>query len=172
MYFTFLKQRSNWIWPGIGYQGGHSIGPDDDPGGIGLGKISFAEISLGKNSVADDHVRQSDPRASFDQQDPGFSSRIEGPGRIRRKVDPLKYKMRACDEGSSDRGEASRTGLSLNWPGIGNGDGAVFVQLALPAKIEQTESRIAVLLNLGEHDTGAYGVDRARGDEDDVPLLD
>ena len=58
--------------------------------------------------------------------------------------------------------------MSLNWPCIGNGDGAIFVELAAPAVIEQAERRVATLLNLGKHDPGADGVDRAGGDEDDV----
>ncbi|OIQ63594.1 hypothetical protein GALL_548650 [mine drainage metagenome] len=80
--------------------------------------------------------------------------------------------MRASDEDRSHRGEGPKAGLSLYRSGIGNGDGAVFVQLALPAIIEQTESRVAVLLDFGEHDAGAYGVDRAGRDEDDVAFRD
>jgi len=76
--------------------------------------------------------------------------------------------MRACNQDGSDLGEPSRASLSLERPGIGNGDGAVFVQLAVPAMVEQTESCVAVLLNLGEHDTGADGVDCAGRDKDDV----
>ena len=80
--------------------------------------------------------------------------------------------MRACDQRGSDRGEAASASLGLKRPGVGNGDGAVLVQLARPAVVEQTEGRVAVLLNLGEHDPGAYGVDGAGRDEDDVALLD
>src|SRR6476469_2003093 len=80
--------------------------------------------------------------------------------------------MLACDQDRSSGSEASWTELRLNRPGIGNGDGAVFVQLALPAVVKQTEGRIAILLDLGKHDAGAYGVDRTGGDEDDVVCCD
>ena len=80
--------------------------------------------------------------------------------------------MRAGDQGRSGRGETPRDGLSLYRSRIGDRDGAVFVQLALPAIVEQTEGRVAVLLNFGEHDTGADGMDRAGRDEDDVAFRD
>src|SRR5258708_1781849 len=69
-------------------------------------------------------------------------------------------------------GEASRTGLSLSRPRVGNSTGAFFMQFALPAVVEQAECRVATLLNLGEYDAGAYGVDRAGRDEDDVAFRD
>src|SRR4051812_17504432 len=80
--------------------------------------------------------------------------------------------MPACDQGCSSCGEASWTELGLNRPGVGNGDGAFFMQFALPAIVKQAECRVAALLNLGEYDTGANGVDRAGGDEDDVAFCD
>jgi len=86
------------------------------------------------------------------------------------KIDPLKHKMRVGDEHRSGGGETSWRALNSNRPGIGNRDGAVFVQFALPAVIEQPEGRVAALLNLGQHDAGADGVDRAGRNEDDVAL--
>src|SRR5206468_2967517 len=79
---------------------------------------------------------------------------------------------RQRDQGCSSRGEASWTGLGLNRPGVGNSDGAFFMQFALPAIVKQAECRVAALLNLGEYDTGANGVDRSGGDEDDVAFRD
>src|ERR1035437_8985991 len=58
----------------------------------------------------------------------------------------------------------------LTRPGIRNSYGAFFMQFALPAIVEQTECRVAALLNLGKDDTSANGVDRAGRDEDDVAL--
>src|SRR5258708_36826797 len=84
------------------------------------------------------------------------------------KIDPFKHELRARDKDRSTRGEASRTGLSLSRPRIGNSSGAFFMQFALPAVVEQAECRVATLLNLGEHDAGAYGVDRAGTAQDDV----
>ena len=80
--------------------------------------------------------------------------------------------MLASDQGCSSRGEASWIGLDLNRPGVGNSDGAFFMQFALPAIVKQAECRVAALLNLGEYDTGANGVDRSGGDEDDVAFRD
>src|SRR5260370_34030048 len=97
---------------------------------------------------------------------------MECPIRSRRKIDALKYKMRVCDQGRSNGGETLWTGLSSNRPGIGNGDGAVFVQLALPAIVEQTEGRVATLLNLGKHNAGAYRVNCAGRYDDDVVFGD
>ena len=53
-------------------------------------------------------------------------------------------------------------------PRMRNGDPVVFVQFALPAIVEQAECRVAALLNFGEHDAGADGVDGAGRDVDDV----
>ena len=80
--------------------------------------------------------------------------------------------MPARDQDRSSRGEAAWTGLDSNRPGIGNSDGVVFVQFALPAIVEQAECRVAALLNFGKHDTGADGVDRAGRDVDDVAFHD
>ena len=46
------------------------------------------------------------------------------------------------------------------------------MQFALPAVVEQAECRVAALLNFGEHDAGADGVDGAGRDEDDVAFRD
>src|SRR5665647_1347384 len=46
------------------------------------------------------------------------------------------------------------------------------MQFAPPAIVEQAECRVAALLNLGEYDAGADGVDRAGRDEDDVAFGD
>src|SRR5260370_14964953 len=93
---------------------------------------------------------------------------MECPIRSRRKIDALKYKMRVCDQGRSNGGETLWTGLSSNRPGIGNGDGAVFVQLALPAIVEQKEGRVPTLLNLGKHNARAYHLNCAGKYYDDV----
>src|SRR6202000_1245370 len=53
---------------------------------------------------------------------------------------------------------------------IGNGHAVVFVQLALPAVIEQSECRVTALLNFGKHDARADGVTGASRDVDDVAL--
>ncbi len=84
------------------------------------------------------------------------------------EIDPLQNEMLARDENRSGTGKASWTASSLNRPGIGNGYSVVLVQLALSAIVEQAECRVAALLNLREHNAGAYGVDRASRDEEDV----
>ena len=152
----------DWIRSRISDQAAHSGGS-----GLNVGAIRFD-----KDGVADRRAVGPIRARPVDHQDPGFSLGMERPVRIRREVDPLEHKMRACDQGRSSRGETSRTGLGLSRPGIGDGDGVVFVQFALPAIVEQTERRVAVLLNLGEHDAGAYGVDGAGRDEDDVAFRD
>ncbi len=111
------------------------------------------------------------PFPSIDEE-PGFPIGIEPPMRMGLKIDPLEHEMRTCDENAARIGEAPWRRLRLRRPGVGNGDRAVLVQLALPAEIEQAECRVAALLDLGEHDIGADGVDRAGGDEDHVALRD
>src|SRR6187397_2790513 len=51
---------------------------------------------------------------------------------------------------------------------VGDCDAVVDVQFTLSAVVEQAECRVAALLNLGEHDTGADRVDGAGRNEDDV----
>ena len=68
------------------------------------------------------------------------------------KIDPLQNKMLARDQKCSVVRKESWTGLGLSRPGIGSGDGVVFVQLALPPVVEHAEGRIAVLLYLRKHD--------------------
>ena len=53
-------------------------------------------------------------------------------------------------------------------PWVGNSDPVVFVQFALPAIVEQAKCRWPLLLNLGQHDAGADGVDGTGRDVDDV----
>ena len=65
-------------------------------------------------------------------------------------------------------GEAGRIAGRSKRPRMGNGDAIVFVQFALPAIVEQAECRVAALLNFGEHDAGADGVDGAGRDVDDI----
>src|ERR1700687_2037302 len=157
-----MQQGNNGIRSGISDQTAHPIWSNFDASAIGFDK----------NGVTNSGVRQSDPCLPFDHKKPGFLIGIKRPIRIRREIDPLKNEMRACDQDHSSGSEASWTGLSLNRPRIGNGDSAIFVQLALPAIVKQTERHVAMLLDLGEHDAGAYGVDRAGGDEDDVAFYD
>jgi hypothetical protein len=51
-------------------------------------------------------------------------------------------------------------------------DAVVFVQRALPSKIEQAECRVAALLNFSKYDTGTDGVDGACRDVDHIALRD
>src|SRR5258708_2047876 len=106
--FPFLPQRHNWIRSGISHQAAHPIGPNFNADAIGFGK----------DSIADRRVCQANPRVSCDHQDPGFLVGIERPNRNRREIDPLKHKMRACNEDGSSGGEMSWGGLSLNRAGL------------------------------------------------------
>ena len=54
-------------------------------------------------------------------------------------------------------------------PRMRHRDTGVFMQFALPAVVEQTERRVALLLYFGQHDTGADGVDGAGRNVDHVP---
>jgi len=157
----FLQQQHNWIGSGVSNQTPHPIGPDFNAGAIGFGK----------DRIADRRACQANPRMSCDHQDPGFPIGIERPNRIRREIDPLKHKMRACNEDRSSGGEMSWGGLSLNWPDMGSGDGAFLRAAGAAGHSRTAERNVATLLNLGKHDAGAYGVDRAGGDEDDFRLL-
>ena len=76
--------------------------------------------------------------------------------------------MPARDEDRPVRGKARRMAWRSKRPWMGNRDAVVFVQFALPAIVEQAECRVAVLLNFGQHDAGADGVDGAGRNVDDV----
>src|SRR3981081_743830 len=76
--------------------------------------------------------------------------------------------MPAGDEKGSGSGEAGWIARRSKRPGVGHGDAVVFVQFARTAIVEQAEGRVAMLLNFGEHDAGADGVDGAGRDENDV----
>src|ERR1700730_3416222 len=76
--------------------------------------------------------------------------------------------MPAGDEKGSGSGEAGWIARRSKRPGVGHRDAIVFVQFARTAIVEQAEGRVAMLLNFGEHDTGADGMDGAGGNEDDV----
>jgi len=129
----FLQQRHNWIRSGISHQAAHPIGPNFNAGAIGSAKTASPT----------DALAQTNPACPGDHQDPGFLVGIERPDRIRREIDPLKHKMRACNEDGSSGGEMSWGGLSLNRPGMASGDRVGFVQLALPAIVEQSERNVA-----------------------------
>ena len=51
---------------------------------------------------------------------------------------------------------------------VRDGYAIVLMQFAPPAVIEQPECRVTLLLNFGQHDAGAEGVDRASRDKDDI----
>ena len=85
-----------------------------------------------------------------------------------REVNSLQNEVPARNQNCSGAGVAGGMAQGLNRPGIGRCHGVVFVQLALPAIVEQTECRIAALLNFCKHDAGADGVDCAGRDEDDI----
>jgi len=82
----------------------------------------------------------------------------------------FEHKIGICDENRSSRRETMWAILDLKRPGVGNGDGIVLMELARPAIVEQTECRVAVLLDLGQHDTGANGVDGTAGTRTMSPL--
>src|ERR1700719_3630879 len=80
--------------------------------------------------------------------------------------------MPARDEDRSLRREAGRIAGRWKRPRMGNRDAVVFVQLALPSKVEQAECRVATLLNFSQNDAGADGVDGAGRDVDRVAFSD
>ena len=80
--------------------------------------------------------------------------------------------MSARDENRPAGGEAGRMAECAKRPRSGNRDAVVLVQFTLTAVVEQAECRVAVLLNFGEHDAGADGMNRPGGDEDRIACRD
>src|SRR4051812_44048385 len=76
--------------------------------------------------------------------------------------------MLARDQNRPLRREADGITRRPNRPSVGNGYAIVNVQFTVSAVVEQAECGVAALLNLGEHDTGAEGVDSAGRNEDDI----
>ena len=75
-----------------------------------------------------------------------------------REVNSLQNEVPARNQNCSGAGAEGGMARGLNRPGIGRCHGVVFVQIAPPAIVEQTERRIAALLNFGQHDAGADGL--------------
>ncbi len=76
--------------------------------------------------------------------------------------------MPARDQNRPLEREADGTTRRPKRKDVGHGYAVVDVQFTLPAVVEQAERRVAALLNLGKHDTGAERVDGAGRNEDDV----
>src|SRR5437867_9144568 len=76
--------------------------------------------------------------------------------------------MPARDENRPFIREAGRIGWRSKRPRVGNGYAIVDVQFTRSVIIEQAERGVAALLNFGQHDAGAEGVNGAGGDEDDI----
>ena len=127
-------------------------------------------VRFDEDRFADERVHQPDLGVSFDDQEPGLSLRVELPVRIRRQIDPLKNEIRAGDEQRSGIGQAPRNRLTCGRSRICRRHGVVHVDFALPTMIEQTIRRVAALLDFGQHESRADGVDGAGRDEDDIVL--
>ena len=83
----------------------------------------------------------------------------DNPLRARRSIDLLKDEVGGGDEKRSSRSQSLREGTSRRHPGIGDRDGLLNMQIPGPSIVEQTEGRVATLLDLGDHETGPDGVD-------------
>src|SRR5579864_3210537 len=78
--------------------------------------------------------------------------------------------MPARDENRPFIGEAGRIGRKSKRPRVGDGDPIVDVQFTRSVIVEQAECGVAALLNLGQYDAAAEGVDGAGRDEDNIAL--
>jgi hypothetical protein len=58
--------------------------------------------------------------------------------------------------------------LKINWSGVRHRDGAFDVKFTLPTVIEQTECRVAALLEFCNYEARANRVNRSSGHENDV----
>ena len=140
---------------------------------------SAADFDAGATAVDEDRLADRRAQPVRSRAWPS-STRIQVSGsacsaqfELARQFNPLEHEMRACDEDRSLGGEAARTGLAFEAARhAATATPLSFVQFALPAIVEQAECRVAALLNFGEHDAGADGVDRAGRDEDDVAFRD
>ena len=125
-----------------------------------------------EDRFADERIHQPDLGVPSDNQEPGLPLGVERPARIRRQVDPLENEIRAGDEQGSGIGQTPLDRLTCGRPRICRRDGIVHVDFALPAMVEQTIRRVAALLDFGQHESRADGVDGAGRDKDDIVLAD
>ena len=100
-------------------------------------------------------IQVSDSASSAQLEPAGSSIRSSTKCWLATRTVRLGVRCVGCRGGRSGQALATATPLSI-------------VQFALPAIVEQAKCRVAALLNLGEHDAGADGVDGAGRNEDDV----
>ena len=86
------------------------------------------------------------------------------------KFNPFKDEMRVAASRVLAVGEALGARLAFGRPRFGGRHSLVDVNLPFPAVVEQTKRRIASLLDFGNRQARADGVNRAGGDVNDIVL--
>ena len=118
-------------------------------------------VRLREKGIARDNIERSGDGTAAENEKPSLSFRFQTPRGIWRQIDPLEYEMRAGNEQPPFGGKLARPHLKISRSGVRHHDGVFDVKFTLPAGIEQTERRIAALLEFCNDETGANRVNRS-----------
>ena len=94
--------------------------------------------------------------------------RLQRPSGVWRQIDPFEHEVRIGDEKRPFVGEPLRSHLKLGRSGVCHRDCVFDVKFTLPAVIEQTERRVAALLDLRNDEPCADRVNRSGGHGNDI----
>ena len=107
------------------------------------------------------NVERTGDGIAVQNEKPGLPFRLQPPIGVWRQLDPLQHEVGAGDEKRPLVAEPVRPHPKTGRAGVSHRDCALDVQLALAAVIEQTERRVAALLDLRNDEPGADRVYRS-----------
>jgi len=126
-------------WGDVG-RGSHRAGADAHSNALGIDK----------DRLTAGHVHPVEACLPVDQKNPDLSIGNDLPMRARGEVDLFEDEVGAGGDHEPRRRQAFGRGLLGRWSSYGRAYGAIGMQFAIAAKVEQSKGRVATLLNLND----------------------
>ena len=153
-----LQQVRNWATARVCRKAHHA-----DRAGVYIDAVRLHE-----NGVACGNVERSGTGSAAENETPRLSGGFLRPRGIRSQIDPFEYEVWAGNEKHPFCRKLVWLHLKISGSGVRHRDGAFDVKFTLPTVIEQTECRVAPLLEFCNYEARANRVNRSSGHENDV----
>ena len=157
-----LQKGGHGLAGNVSHEASYSTGTD----------VHSYALSVDEDRFTAGDMKQVEPGLSLHQKHPDLAVGIDLPIREGGKVDLLEDEIGARCNDEPCRRQAFRRGLCRRGSRDGRANGGIRMQFAITAMVEQSKRRVAALLNLGDHESGANRVNGAGRDDNRLTCMD
>ena len=155
-------------------KGGHGLAGNvshEASYGTGTDVHSYA-LSVDEDRFTAGDMKEVEPSLSLHQKYPDLAVGIDLPFREGGKIDLLEDEIGTRCNHEPCRRQSFRRSLCRRGSRDGRANGGIRMQFAITAMVEQSKRRVAALLNLGDHESGANRVNGAGRNDNRLTCMD